>query len=359
MNYEDGDRVVTCFCGERVARSIVRHFKVKHVEQWEQWAEMFVKLRGLGYPLKRIMRLFRAGNGRLLFSWTVIERSIRKEVEAGRLPYTPPPKNGRTVWQPDGFTLATRTVWDFPRRGDWAVHSGDYRGNWPPQIPRNLIERYTKRGDIVVDSFVGGGTTLIEAWLLGRPSIGLDISKLALQTTNAKLREMEDLASRDGAITLDLACRPKVIEGSALELSRLLTNHNVARGEVRLLCVHPPYLDSLAYTGRDSNDLALISDPEVFCARMRAFAREAMEVLSPGGICGVLIGDVRKRGKTVPLGMKTLQSFLDEHFEVDSIVVKTQHKDRSSEFYVARNIRGMLMAHEYLFILKKPTERIK
>ncbi len=43
----------------------------------------------------------------------------------------------------------TTTVWSFPDRGDWANHVGNYRGNWSPYIPRNLILRYTAPGEFV------------------------------------------------------------------------------------------------------------------------------------------------------------------------------------------------------------------
>src|SRR3990172_7972447 len=68
------------------------------------------------------------------------------------------------------------TVWSFPDRGDWATHSGNYRGNWSPFIPRNLILRYTKQGDTVLDQMVGSGTTMVECKLLGRDGVGLDVN---------------------------------------------------------------------------------------------------------------------------------------------------------------------------------------
>ena len=54
----------------------------------------------------------------------------------------------------------------FKDRGDWATHSGKYRGNWSPYVPRNLILRYSKPGDWILDQFMGSGTTLVEAKLL-------------------------------------------------------------------------------------------------------------------------------------------------------------------------------------------------
>ena len=83
--------------------------------------------------------------------------------------------------QPEIFELETNTVWAFPNRGKWATHDAKYRGNWSPYIPRNVIVRYSAQGDLVLDQFVGGGTTAVEAKLTGRNFIGIDINPLAVE----------------------------------------------------------------------------------------------------------------------------------------------------------------------------------
>lgn len=357
VNYGPEGRTVDCFCGDSVNRSIVPHFKSEHSSLWNEWTGLFVELRGKGYPLKKIMRLFKAGNGNLLFSWTVIERSILNGVEKNGLTYTPPPTKSVKRWEPESFTLERTTVWDFPRRGDWAVHSGHYRGNWPPQIPRNLILQHTKEGDLVVDGFVGGATTLIEAWLLGRKSIGFDVSSLAIQASNAKLMEMEELATDDDRVTLNSEYRPAVVMGSSLKLTDLLKKRDVAPGSVALVCAHPPYLDSISYTAGCEDDLGQLTEVTDFQKRIKVFGKEARKALSPGGVCAVLIGDVKKKGKTIPLAMKTLDALLSVGFDVENIVSKSQHRDRSSEFYLGATGGSLFIAHEYLFVLRKQGRR--
>ena len=73
--------------------------------------------------------------------------------------------------QPEQFKLEETTIWSFKERGSWASHKGDYRGNCPPQVPRNLIMKYTNEGDIVLDTFCGSGTTRIETKLLNRKGV--------------------------------------------------------------------------------------------------------------------------------------------------------------------------------------------
>ena len=65
-------------------------------------------------------------------------------------------------WEPEDFELEMTTHWSFPKRGDWATHDAKWRGNWSPYIPRNIILRYSQEGDLVLDQFAGGGTTLVE-----------------------------------------------------------------------------------------------------------------------------------------------------------------------------------------------------
>lgn len=353
VEYRAGKRIVTCFCGQEALRSIVPHLKHEHSDIWLTWVQHFVELRSTGFPLKKIMRLYRAGSGHLLFSWTVIERAIRDAVESGGIVFNPTLSEMVEHWEPTDFQLANGTVWDFPRRGTWAVHSSDYRGNWAPQVVRNLILKYTDPGDLLVDAFVGGGTTLIEAWLCGRRSVGVDISKLALQISQGKLAEMKLLATSDSRVSLPEKFLPTVIEGDSLELTNLLKKKGIHSNTVKLICAHPPYLDSIRFTNKNSKDLSFVKDPVEFHQKMCVFAQNAYELLEPGGICALLVGDVRKEGQFISLGIDTLRGFQEQEFTLESIVIKTQNHERSTEFYRNRNGNNLLLEHEYLFILRK------
>jgi len=71
-----------------------------------------------------------------------------------------------------------------------------YTAKLIPQIPRYFTEKYTKKNDIVLDPFCGSGTALLEAKLLDRNAIGIDINPLAVlisevKTTPLNLDEVE------------------------------------------------------------------------------------------------------------------------------------------------------------------------
>jgi DNA methylase len=73
-----------------------------------------------------------------------------------------------------------------------------YPARFSPQFARAAIETFTRKGDLVLDPHVGGGTTLVEALALGRDAIGVDISQLAefvsrVKTTVYSERELDEL----------------------------------------------------------------------------------------------------------------------------------------------------------------------
>lgn len=139
--YENGLRRVKCFCGEICGKSIVRHIQRKHPEIWHAWSEDFLRRYNEGLSFKQIMRRYRDKNQRLLFTWTVVERNIKRLIEKQNATLTCDKQENPESWYPKNFRFETSTLWDFPKRDNWAVHRSTYRGNWPPEIPRNLILR--------------------------------------------------------------------------------------------------------------------------------------------------------------------------------------------------------------------------
>lgn len=89
-------------------------------------------------------------------------------------------------WEPDNFELEKFSVWSFPERGEWANHDSKYRGNCSPYVIRNLLLRYSKEGDWVLEQFVGGGTLLVEAKLLSGNAVGVDVNPRALDICKKK-----------------------------------------------------------------------------------------------------------------------------------------------------------------------------
>ncbi|MEA4821561.1 MAG: DNA methyltransferase [Erysipelotrichales bacterium] len=230
------------------------------------------------------------------------------------------------------YNLMKTTIWSFPDRGTWATHKGDYRGNWSPHVPKNLILKYTKQGDLVFDGFLGSGTTAIEAKLLGRNFIGVDINKNALEITSSRLK-----------FESDFDCDVQLRLGTSEKLSF------IDDSSVDFICTHPPYADIIQYSDSIDGDLSLLEHSN-FVFRMENVAREYKRILKKNSICTFMIGDIRKRGNFIPLGFLTMQKFIKVGFTLKEIIIKEQHNCKSSNYWKNRSNNFYLIAHEYIFI---------
>ena len=237
--------------------------------------------------------------------------------------------------EPEDFKLEDTTIWSFPERGNWATHSGKYRGNWSPYIPRNLILRYSKKNDWILDQFLGSGTTLIEAKLLGRNAIGVDINSEAVKLSNTNL---------------NFTCqeRSKIFtkQGNANNLSFIKDE------SIDLICTHPPYADIIQYSKNIRGDISRLGYDD-FLKKLEQVAKESYRILKKHGICTFMIGDMRKRGYVLPLGMSSMQEFVAVGFKLKEIIVKEQHNCRSTDYWKERERDFLMLAHEYIFVLEK------
>jgi SAM-dependent methyltransferase len=325
--------------------SILPHVRLEHPKLWKDWIDDFVRLWNLGYSSRKIMSQY----GRL-FTWAVIEKELRKigTSDPKRLHVT---QKDITEWRPSRktFKVEKSTVWQFRKRGDWSLHSSEYRGNWPPQVPRNLILRFSKRGWKVLDPFVGGGTTAIECLLEGRNFVGVDVNPLAVQTTKRKIKIMRSLAKKNPEFHLP-NCDVMITRHDARDLGFI---HDRS---IDLICAHPPYADCLSYTDGLKEDISQIHEIDKYCDAMKAVADECYRVLKKNRICAVLIGDIRRRGtgEFVPLESFVCKKFLDAGFVLRDRIVKLQYKDKSTAFYLDMGRHNRFwIAHEFLLIFEK------
>lgn len=243
-----------------------------------------------------------------------------------------------TFWEPEKFDLEATTIWSFPDRGNWATHNPRYRGNWSPYIPRNIILRYSNIGDCVLDQFLGSGTTLVEAKLLKRRGLGIDINSEALKIAESNLNfKIKD------------SFEQKVVHGDARNLELIQDN------SIELICTHPPYANIIKYSQDISGDLSLYEIDE-FLVQMKKVADESYRVLKPNKYCAILMGDTRRKKHIVPLGFSVMQIFIDAGFIIKEIIIKKQHNCKATDYWYKKSVdlNFLLIAHEYLFVFRRP-----
>ena len=240
-------------------------------------------------------------------------------------------------WEPEGFELEMNTVWSFPQRGNWATHDAKYRGNWSPYIPRNLLLRYSVEGDLVLDQFAGGGTTLVEAKLLNRNIIGVDINPQALE----RCREKTAFEWGSGG-------QVYIKQGDARNL------YFVPDEGVDFVCTHPPYANIIQYSEDIDGDLSHYNVKD-FLEKMKLVASESYRVLKKGKFCAILMGDTRQKGCVIPMSLDVMRAFESVGFTLKEIIIKEQHNCKATGFWKTNSVKYnfLLLAHEYLFVFRK------
>src|SRR6266542_4426804 len=131
--------------------------------------------------------------------------------------------------------LFVNEFWTRRQRAASSLHEISYRACFKPQLPRFFVERLTAESDTVYDPFLGRGTTMIEAALLGRRVVGCDINPLSSILTAPRLRPPTVRDVREQLAKVDWNYDSEVNE-------ELLTFYH--RDTLREICALRSYLQS-------------------------------------------------------------------------------------------------------------------
>lgn len=202
-------------------------------------------------------------------------------------------------------------------------------------MPRNLILRYSNPGEWVLDQFMGSGTTLVEAKLLNRNAVGVDINPQSISISKDNLNFQCETNSKIF-----------IKNGNATNL------HFIKDNRMDFICTHPPYANIIQYSKGLEGDISSLNVDE-FLIEMQQVAKESYRVLKKEKMCAVMMGDIRKFGKVVPLGFRVMECFLQAGFVNKEIIIKEQHNCHSTEYWKKQNNNFLLLAHEYIFVFQK------
>ncbi|MHB1440317.1 MAG: DNA methyltransferase [Cuniculiplasma sp.] len=244
--------------------------------------------------------------------------------------------------------IVTDSLWIMEKRERSGAHNAGYWGNFIPQIPQQLMKRFTKKGEWVLDTFIGSGTTLIECKRLGRNGIGVDLSKDALSTTNDNLSKEENKFS----------IRTELFNADSTMLDYRQMLNSVGLKSVQLVIMHPPYWDIIKFS-ENQNDLSNATNEKSFLDGIRSIGEKSYEILDRGRYLAIVIGDKYSKGEWIPLGFESMNELRNIGFKLKSVVVKnfdvTKGKRNQEDLWRYRALVGgfYVFKHEYVFIFQK------
>ncbi len=216
------------------------------------------------------------------------------------------------------------TLWEYPSQHYGTEIQGDsrYVGATPSYVIWNLVQRYTKEGDLIVDPFCGSGTTLDVAKDTNRKARGFDIAPYRTDIEPADARKLP-----------------------------------LESASVNLVFMDPPYGDHIEYSD-NPHCIGKLSayDPRYYQAMHRAI-REAARVLAPGGILGLYVCDYfEKKNGFAPVGFQLFVSMAEVLSIIDIVSVVRHNKSLTMGNYrkAAEEGNFFLRGFNYLFIAQKP-----
>jgi len=249
--------------------------------------------------------------------------------------------------------ILTDSLWLMPARARGEGHQLEYHGNYIPQIATQTFLRYTRAGDVVLDLFLGCGTSAIEAVRLKRRCIGVELKPELVEYVSERMAD----AVRSGDVRLIAG---DSTEEETRDAVRVQMQAAWGRDHADLLVLHPPYADIIRFSD-DPADLSNRGSTEAFLAAFSQVARHGYELLAPGRFAVVVIGDKYASSELVPLGFYCLQAMNEVGFRTKSIVVKNIEgnevgKGRTNNLWRYRALRGgfYIFRHEYVLICQKP-----
>jgi len=226
--------------------------------------------------------------------------------------------------------FGTTTLWDYPRQSYGKKPKGNnkFQGVTPAFIIWNMIQRYTKPGELVVDPMVGSGTTIDVCEEEGRRVIGYDINP---KHPKAKKNDSRKIPLGDNSVDM--------------------------------VFIDSPYGDNVNYSNEPADIGKISAEDENFYKELEKVAQEINRVLRPGKVIGWLIGDQWVKRKFTPVGFKIYNMLTEKvGFEPIDLICVTRSNQSSNTgiwHYRAKKFNFFLRGFKYLLIMKKPEGRIK
>ncbi|GGP20241.1 hypothetical protein GCM10007981_07520 [Thermocladium modestius] len=226
----------------------------------------------------------------------------------------------------------------------------------PMELINRLIMMYSKVGDVVVDPFMGSGSTLASAYVLIRKGVGFEIYDDLVNVAVKRLKELEEesrgyvpltlpdrLALEMDSVRREVDHEPIIIKDDARNVDKYLE-----RESVDIVLTAPPLFNPApgSLRGLDPRDLALITNHESYMGELGKIIAKLWTILRRGGFMIMTVEDMRAGPIIYPLHVDLITMMKGMNFSLRDIIIWDKRKE-----YDPKSITGIV--HEYIIIMEK------
>lgn len=219
-------------------------------------------------------------------------------------------------------------IWEFAYKKrdirDKSIHPAVF----PIGLPAKCISLFTHRGELVLDPFVGIGTTLVAAQDLGRNGVGFDLKKEYLKYAKTRLTQetLDENSTQQILVNDDAHNIPDYLDEESVSLTvtsppyanilnRPRTNKS-RRGDLRK---NGQYLKVEQYSS-DPRDLGTM-DGKTYAKTIGQIYKGILPLLRPKSHCIINLTDLWWENKRIPIHMYVIDTMQDVGYELRNIII--------------------------------------
>jgi DNA modification methylase len=284
-----------------------------------------------------------------------------------------------------------KSVWDFGRAGkaNYSVHAiGEYPSKIRPIVIAKIVERFSERGDTILDPFCGAGTVPIEAKIQGRNSISYDVVPKAVELAKKRLEALTKEEMKKVTIEfikeyekeLEKTTRPMEKTRFEKEIKKLKEKLNELEDENSLYCktthivdvkdarrmrlkkesvdaviTDIPYASMIKYSDL-SDDLSTIQDYSKFLYELEIALEKAGEALKKGKYFVIFVADYRVGASRLilPVHSDVIQIMQNNGFDLFDVYIWRYYRSGAFRPFGKKPYQAMNL-HIYILCFYKPT----
>ena len=258
-------------------------------------------------------------------------------------------------------------IWEFAYRKDDIRDKSIHPAVFPIALAEKCIKLFTHKGELVLDPFVGIGTTLIAARNLERNAVGFDLSKKYIDFAKKRLSQMDmlnqtkQIAIHDDAINI-IDYLPKnsvslsVTSPPYANLLNRARKNKSLRGNLR----NNKYYNTIQQYSKNPRDLGTM-EPKKFAKALGEIYKQILPLHKPKAHCVINITDLWWENKRIPLHIYVIEEMEKAGYEFRNTIIWDRRNliNHAGIFGWPNNYITLGTTFEYILDFWRPPQKLK